>query len=630
MNIIPSKDNLFILEKKFPVLTEQMKKSFGRGSYSIRQSKTGFPGVILKSSDGSQTTIHSCYDPQKEAQKLIKSLLKKPEINYVIFGLGLGYHVQELIKKIPLKSKIFVIEKDRELFEMAMQNNDLKDILSHPGVYFSIGENPETLIHFPEEIKYDFAINGFTKFKFPSLYKKHKDYYQKYESNFEKIIQNTKIEINTQEAFSKLFFNNEIANLEVTMSTIGIKEFKNFAHGIPGIIISAGPSLDKNISLLKNAKSKSLLFSVPTALKFLIKNGIIPDFVVAIDPNEISINSFDFESIPHNVTLIFNPTIPPLIIERFSGKKIVIESTTNFNQWVVNLIGSKGSVGANQSVAHFGASIGNYFGCSPLVLVGQDLAFEKTRLHCSDSHYHETYKMDCTQTRTMSFFIKQRFKENLSSMKPARNIFGNLSTTTQALDSFRNIFSKDIAQNSLLLNATEGGISIPNIPNVSLKEILFQFPNKKLESNNFKIVNKPLNHKVIEKVRVALRGELNSYFHLLDLINNIFLKIDENSATNDRKHLFSNEIQNFWIYLKNKPDLFLFLQNILVEIFLKWNRESYQIALLEYSEPMEEIKEKIFERDMEFIQTLQKEIKVLIKTFKEKNEKLSNKIPVKV
>ncbi len=630
MNLKLSKTNLLLLENKFPVLANKIRKLNSGGFYNIQPSKTDFPGVIFKKPEGAQITIHSCYDPKKEAQKFIKSHLKELCLNFMIFGFGLGYHIQELIKKISIKSKIFIIEKDPELLWLAIENNDLKDILNHPGVHLSVGEDPEAISIIAEELKYDFAINNFKLLKYSSLYDNNLNYYQKYENNFEQIIQKTKIDINTQEAFSKKFFINEFANLEFTLNSNGINKFKNFSDGQPGVIISAGPSLDKNIALLKNAKSKALLISVPTALNLLIKNRITPDFVVAIDPNEISINSFDFETIPSSVTLLYNPTIPKIILERFPGKKIVFDSLTFFNQWLVNKMGSKGNVGIKQSVGHIAASIGKYFGCNPIILVGQDLAFDGTRLHCSESQYIEAYKMGCTQTRNTDYFIQQRFKDNLTNMKPALDIFGNLSTTTLALDSFKNIFTKDIVKNSNLFNATEGGIPIPQIPNVSLKEILFNHSEIKVEFEVFDSEDITLMDEKIKKVEMALKSDLDSYSCLLELINKIIF-INDNQPFNEQKKIrLSQEIQNLWNYLENKPELFLFLQNFLVENFLEWNRKSHKIILAENSKSKKVTREMIFKRDLEFIKTFHKEVQFLVKIYKEKLAQLSAATPVEV
>ena len=52
---------------------------------------------------------------------------------------------------------------------------------------------------------------------------------------------------------------------------------------IPAIVVSAGPSLNKNIVELRKAKNKAFIVAVDTAVKPLVKAGIIPDLYVVVD-----------------------------------------------------------------------------------------------------------------------------------------------------------------------------------------------------------------------------------------------------------------------------------------------------------------------------------------------------------
>lgn len=55
---------------------------------------------------------------------------------------------------------------------------------------------------------------------------------------------------------------------------------------VPAIIVSAGPSLDKNIRMLKRAKGHAFLIGVDSALKALLREEIRPDIAISIDPGK--------------------------------------------------------------------------------------------------------------------------------------------------------------------------------------------------------------------------------------------------------------------------------------------------------------------------------------------------------
>jgi hypothetical protein len=58
---------------------------------------------------------------------------------------------------------------------------------------------------------------------------------------------------------------------------------KDYYKGKPAVIISAGPSLNKNIDLVEKNRDKFVVFCVSTALKAAVKHNIIPDFVCFIE-----------------------------------------------------------------------------------------------------------------------------------------------------------------------------------------------------------------------------------------------------------------------------------------------------------------------------------------------------------
>ena len=51
----------------------------------------------------------------------------------------------------------------------------------------------------------------------------------------------------------------------------------------PGILVAAGPSLNKNIQELKKAKGKAFIVAVDTAIKPLLQEGILPDMFAIVD-----------------------------------------------------------------------------------------------------------------------------------------------------------------------------------------------------------------------------------------------------------------------------------------------------------------------------------------------------------
>ena len=64
-------------------------------------SKKGTLSLKVTGEDGRSRTLHSLYDPEKEARALVDACSFEGESLIVVLGLGLGYHVVELARRFP-------------------------------------------------------------------------------------------------------------------------------------------------------------------------------------------------------------------------------------------------------------------------------------------------------------------------------------------------------------------------------------------------------------------------------------------------------------------------------------------------------------------------------------------------
>ena len=104
--------NLVILQNKSPQFCSLVKNVELDKQYIVSTSKSGIPTLSKKNLDETSRSLHSKYDPINEAVKFIKSLNPTKYSNYIVCGLGLGYHLQELVKTSTKNTKIIVIEKN--------------------------------------------------------------------------------------------------------------------------------------------------------------------------------------------------------------------------------------------------------------------------------------------------------------------------------------------------------------------------------------------------------------------------------------------------------------------------------------------------------------------------------------
>ncbi len=125
------KSNIKKLKARFPSLARRVQKIDVSPNVEIIKAKSGVPNLKFKS-----ILIHSNYDPQKEAHKFVSSVnldcLKPP----VIFGLGLGYHVLNILNNC--SKKLYVIEPRMEIFKVFLEQIDITPFIDR--VDFMVGE----------------------------------------------------------------------------------------------------------------------------------------------------------------------------------------------------------------------------------------------------------------------------------------------------------------------------------------------------------------------------------------------------------------------------------------------------------------------------------------------------------
>ena len=605
------KSNLALLNKKSPKTYSLLKNATNESQYKISTSKSGIPTLSTIGPDGTNRALHSKYDPIQEATRFIDTCLSRESSNYILIGLGLGYHLNELLKKLSSNARIIVIEKNPSLARLAFTHSDFSSVINHPGISFHIGVDPNSF----EEILYNdrtnLAIHGYIPIDFKPLIELEKSYYTLIKREIEQVYQRFRMDISTQAAFSQKFYTNIFNNGQAIIKSPGILALKDIFSKVPAIMVSAGPSLDKNIGLIKSARDRILVITVATALKPLLKNSIKPDFVVAVDPNEDTLQSFNIETIPENLWLIYDPCIPSAVSSLFNGRSIMIDSKIELAKWLADHSDRKGSLGNIFSVAHSAFYLARYMGCKPIILVGQDLSFEGHRMHCTGSFYNQANQDNIGADRTLDVLEYNKYREYTPSMTPTLDIFDNYSNTTKAMETYKYQFKNEMDLNFSTLNATEGGVDIPGAENISLREAL----NKHCQEikspilNNFEEKIKPPNKNNRLSVSIKKQKEkFDKIGQILKKIENDYLTVDKNSI--DIKQ-FVLEMENLYANLLKDTTTITLMQGHDYLGFVEWNQKTRRIDDAANISSVNDIIQKKFLRDRDFLNTLSKTVNLL-------------------
>lgn len=608
--------NLALLTKKDPLLAERVRSVRPAQKYVVSDAKKGPPFLSLNLPNGTRKTLLSSYDPLQEAVKFIDSCPVGDCLNFIVLGVGLGYHAVELLKRIPRSCQITLVEREMGLFYLALMHCDLSPVLKHPGISLHVERELPALLESLQEKSISFVLNGLVRIAFKPLIGLELKYYDDLILRLDRLLAETKVDLRTKAAFSKIFYQNIIGNWKNYLESPGIYSLENYYSGFPVVIVSAGPSLDKNIQYLKHAADQFVVIAVGTALKPLLKLGIEPDFVVALDSDDITLGSFQMDLVPENTWLIFDPSIPPAIAELFPEKRIVIDSGIYLSEWMAEYHEKKGNWGKTFSVAHTAFLIARFLGCEPIVFAGQDLAFSGKRLHCNHTFYDQERRDKIGFIKTLRVLETERYLQFAQSFRPAIDIFGYPLTTTVALELYKTRFADEFIQTASVYNATEGGVPVPGGKNVCLQEALHRCGEAPIHSKRANISSHLSLPKPPKNILRVLKDQASRLRSIRRDLEKIRLLI--NNSSNGKSYMkkeFVRVMESYYQSLMQEPETLKLMQGYMYSGFIEWNRQNGKISLKEKDSSEEEIIDEKFQRDETLLGVLEEAAQYLATAF---------------
>jgi hypothetical protein len=191
---------------------------------------------------------------------------------------------------------------------------------------------------------------------------------------------------NTRRLFAQRWVKQGVANIPAVARHANFRIQNGRFRDKPAILIAPGPSLDKNIDLLRQAKGKAVLIAPLQSLRRLYKAGIQPDFVTVLDAADLTSEPLDFfGDVPDEflTTLVVAVNCHPHVIRRFQ-RVIFFSSDGPLDSWVESIVNESLHRLRAPSVALANLLLARYWGCNPIMLVGQDLALSGQKKYAGE------------------------------------------------------------------------------------------------------------------------------------------------------------------------------------------------------------------------------------------------------
>ncbi|MCW1582670.1 motility associated factor glycosyltransferase family protein, partial [Campylobacter jejuni] len=293
-----------------------------------------------------------------------------------IYGIGNALLIKNLAKHY---KHLFVFESEIELFILALSTIDLSEELCSGKIYLVDIEEErvdiQLLILFDMKDMFEY-LSLYEMFVNNVYYKKfYEDIWHKADElckkNIEVIVRNLNSSLHIAfECYSHLLQNIPSMLESIPFQRI-LSERKNKFEN--AIVVSAGPSLAKQLPLLKAYQDKAVIFCADGALSMLEKEDIVPDYVLNIDFEDLPLRFFQNKENKTSLNMLSCATHPSLVC-CLDNKSVVLREDPLYQRFNLN---DFGYIDTGTHVSHFSYTLALALGFKNIIMIGQDLAFDE-------------------------------------------------------------------------------------------------------------------------------------------------------------------------------------------------------------------------------------------------------------
>jgi len=518
----------------------------------VVKSVSGTPTLLLKN-DSETMSIHSRYNPEDEAEVILKEYANvMRNYKHISFtGVGLGYIV-EAFKKLYPDKEFSIYEPIEDIFEKyinlyAIENKNLTNLC--------VGQDEDKISAFLDNVLKE-TEKGLFFLYLPSYKRLFSEECNKFSKILNLAVKRRRSSLATNLGFQKEWTTNSVYNFKFTLDTPDVfAENPDRFKGKTGIIVSAGPSLDFELENLKYIKQNNMafIFSVGTGTNVLLINGIKPHAALTYDPSQGNmlkvfkeIISYGYDDIP----LIYGTSVYRDIPEAYKGPMVhmITGQDSISDYYLQNEKGEKFErVQDAPSIAVLGLELFIKLGCSKIILVGQNLAYYKGQ------NYGKSIKRD------------SKINLNSPSIIKVEDVYGNQVETSMGYISAREQMENYIKlfENTQVINTTKYGAKIKGTIFKELDKVIeedlqkddidvnfYDFKNTKLDIQYLKNKQDTMNkhYKQLNNILKAIENNLSKMITIVR--NNNFKQLEHSYNVLDElySNLSKNDFFNVFIY----------------------------------------------------------------------------------
>ncbi|EAJ8031890.1 motility associated factor glycosyltransferase family protein, partial [Campylobacter jejuni] len=373
---IEALSNILLKESLKEIKSSKFELILGKDNLDINLKDTS-----IKNNGGGYNENLLYQDPIKELQTMLNTYNDKYLLYPVLYFYGFGNGV---LFKALLQNKnhqhIVVFEKDIEIIWIMFHILDFSHEL----------QSARLMILQTSSLDIEFFSNFCSSkpfFQFSRIYflELMSHYYERFHEDIlglnKKLAENFKnsiVSYGNDPLDALQGIEQFVYNLPQMITHPSYKELLSKRKGVSdtAIIVSTGPSLTKQLPLLKKYANKATIFCADSSYPILAKHGIKPDYVLSLERIPLTSEFFnnDFGEFDKDIVFVCAGVVHPKTIEYLKNKTFIITQKILAFPYYINLKDfSYAAVGF--SVAHMAYEFATHLSHKNIIFIGQDLAY---------------------------------------------------------------------------------------------------------------------------------------------------------------------------------------------------------------------------------------------------------------
>jgi len=434
-------------------------------------------GMTVRLAGDSGAWVHSRRAPRREIDRLVDEVQPGPLQPIILLGVGLGDALERLLRAHD-RTDVCVLEHNLGLIRAAMERFNFTKAIDAKRLTFACTVTGQT-----PRMVFQAALTSMSLFGRTTV----SHGYTASDPGYLELMRELKVwagqkelEIRSEANGAKTNLENLFGNFPVYLRSAGLDQFAGTFKGVPGVLVCAGPSLQRNIEVLKQYSGKVVVLAVSSALRRVMQSGIEVHATNVVDYSHLSQRYF--KDLPGDAPPLFaHPRCNMTVLDGYSGEVVTSDDELYQAFEIPGVVPHGGFRYGGNNVAHFGHQILRALGCNPVVYCGLDLAYSFHTTHVPGGAIHDEWAASSGRFSSLEFQELMFLTAGLSDKHAVKDPYGTTIYTDELLESaglhFEEFLSTERVEypETVTINCTEGGRVIAGIENRSLASVMAEY-----------------------------------------------------------------------------------------------------------------------------------------------------------